>query len=623
MIDLKMKAAWLVAALVLAACGGGSDPIPPDAPVANNSIQGFAATGAAISGGDVVAKCAAGSPITGKTAADGSFELSLAGGRTPPCLIQVTKGAVVLHSYAGAAGRLNVTPVTDLIVTRALGSDAGAAFASFDAAKGTTIRNGLAAAKTYVNAQVAALAGGAQSGDPLTSIFKVGDADDRVLDNLAAALTTAGKTLNDLRQGVVLGGSLVASVERGNLIGTTEVLATLPAAAFDAGQLAALTGAAKCSVKVIPLNYKTIGVSGEPTNASGVMLVPTGTNPVCAAPAGLIAYAKGTDVQKPRTLANPSDGETQLLAAMYAAQGYAVVATDYLGFARSTYSYHPYLHADSEASSVIDSIRAARKAAALPAVVASLSGKVMLTGYSQGGHSSMAAHRAIERDHATEINVVAGAHLAGPYNMSGSLQLTDAIAGYQFFVPYLVTAWQKVYGTLYSNLTDVFKAPYATGIESLLPNPTLDYTTLITTGKLPFGPTPNEARDQLFTAEFIAAGRLTTSPLYAAAKKNDLLGWNPKSQLMLCGGAGDPTVPPAVHQNIMMADFTSRGLTNVTSVDVDPTVRAVYGVNGQVPTDPGAAATYFGNYHGTYEPPFCHANAKGLFDRVTGVVAAN
>ena len=40
---------------------------------------------------------------------------------------------------------------------------------------------------------------------------------------------------------------------------------------------------------------------------------------------------------------------------MYAAQGYAVVATDYLGYAKSNYSFHPYLHADSEASSVIDS----------------------------------------------------------------------------------------------------------------------------------------------------------------------------------------------------------------------------------------------------------------------------
>ena len=56
------------------------------------------------------------------------------------------------------------------------------------------------------------------------------------------------------------------------------------------------------------------------------MLVPAGA---CASQSHpLIAYAKGTDVQKPRTLANPQDPETFLLAAMYAAKGYAVVATD-------------------------------------------------------------------------------------------------------------------------------------------------------------------------------------------------------------------------------------------------------------------------------------------------------
>ena len=110
----------------------------------------------------------------------------------------------------------------------------------------------------------------------------------------------------------------------------------------------------------------------------------------------------------------------------------------------------------------------------------------------------------------------------------------------------------------------------------------------------------------------------SNNPLYLAAKKNDLLGWNPKSKVLLCGGAGDPTVPPALHMNVMKADFDSRSLTNVTSVDVDASVQAVYGPGGKAPTDPASAAfaTYYGNYHGTYEPPFCHVQAKAVFDSV-------
>lgn len=417
---------------------------------------------------------------------------------------------------------------------------------------------------------------------------------------------------------VACGGS--SDPDRGSLFAEPTTITTLSVAQINAATLASglqgLSGPARCDVKFVGLNYNTRGPAGEVTNASGVMLVPTGA---CTAAAPLVAYARGTEVSQVRTLANPSDGETFLLAAMYAAQGYAVVATDYLGYAKSNFSYHPYLHADSEASAVIDSIRAARNAAATLNVA--LSGKVMLTGYSQGGHASMAAHRAAERDNAGEINIVAGAHLAGPYNLSGSLKIPNAIAGYQFFVPFIITSWQKVYGGIYTDVTAAFKLPYSTGIETLLPSPTLNYTTLITTGALPGknGESPSAARDLLMQPAFLTDSQTNAnSPLFLAGKKNDLLGWSPKSKTLLCGGAGDPTVPPAVHQTVMKADFDSRALTNVTSVDVDASVQAVYGTNGVAPTNPAlpAFATYYGNYHGSYEPPFCHQQAKALFDTV-------
>jgi pimeloyl-ACP methyl ester carboxylesterase len=405
--------------------------------------------------------------------------------------------------------------------------------------------------------------------------------------------------------------------DRGALLEPPVTVATLTAAQIDGAAtqtgLRAISGPAQCDVKVVSLHFSTIGVNGESADESGAMLVPAGTCANASFP--LIAYAKGTDLQKPRTLANAADPETFLLAAMYAAQGYAVVAPDYLGYAKSSYSFHPYLHADSEAASVIDAIRAARNAA--PSQSAALSGKVLLTGYSQGGHSSMAAHRAIERDLSGEINVAGAAHLAGPYNLSGSFKLTNAIAGYQFFVPFLVTAWQKIYGNVYSNVTQAFKPPYSGYIENLLPSPTLTFTTLVTTGALPGGPgvTPDAARDIVFQPAFITDTRTNpNSGLFVDAQKNDLLGWSPKARTLLCGGAGDPTVPPAVHMNVAQADFTSRGLTNVTSVDVDPAIRAAFGVGGAVPTDPVGVATYFGNYHGTYEPPFCHAQARALFN---------
>src|SRR3990167_454638 len=141
--------------------------------------------------------------------------------------------------------------------------------------------------------------------------------------------------------GLVLAACGGSDVERGDLIGTPTVVATLTAAQLDASiaatGLQALTGLAKCDVTVAQIKYETIGARpSEIANSSGAVLVPGGAN--CPGPFPLIAYAKGTNVQKPRTLANPQEGETFALMAFYAAQGYAVVATDYLGYAQSTRS---------------------------------------------------------------------------------------------------------------------------------------------------------------------------------------------------------------------------------------------------------------------------------------------
>lgn len=132
---------------------------------------------------------------------------------------------------------------------------------------------------------------------------------------------------------------------------------------------------------------------------------------------------------------------------------------------------------------------------------------------------------------------MAGAHLAGPYNLSDSFKSVDAIAGYPYFVPFLVTAWQKVYGNLYTSVDAAFKPAYATGIESLLPSATLTFGTLVTTGKLPgaAGETPNQARDALFQPVFIADSQTNASnPLFLAGKRYDTLGWPPTSPSCCC-----------------------------------------------------------------------------------------
>jgi pimeloyl-ACP methyl ester carboxylesterase len=295
-----------------------------------------------------------------------------------------------------------------------------------------------------------------------------------------------------------------------------------------------------------------------------------------------------------------------LLMAFLASQGYAVVATDYLGYALSGYPYHPYMHADTEASAVIDSIRATRNAAS--SLGLTLNGKIMLSGYSQGGHAAMATQRAIERDNAGEFNLVAAAHLAGPYYVSKALinGVTNPILGIQYFVPFQITTWQKMYGNLYNTASDVFNSPYVSFIEALFP--VVNYPADLV--KLPATTTaPAAARDTIFKAAYLADLATNSNNATAvAARKQDLLGWNPKAPTTLCGGTGDPTVNFSINAQTLHDDFQSRGIS-VSLVDVDPKIQQAFG--SVLAAD---STKFYSNYHSTYEAPLCTLEARKFFD---------
>lgn len=203
-----MVGVWVAVAIGAVACGGGGGSSAAGA----SSLTGLAATGAGLPHASVTAKCASGTALTGTTDATGSYTLVL-DGQALPCLLQVTGGtpSVTLHSFAQAAGRVNITPVTDLIVANALAGDPAAAFASYTPAQGSTLESGLSAAKAYVATQISAIAGSSIA-DPLTGSFSVGDADDRILDALGNALTAAGKTQAQLRAQAQTSATLTATV---------------------------------------------------------------------------------------------------------------------------------------------------------------------------------------------------------------------------------------------------------------------------------------------------------------------------------------------------------------------------------------------------------------------------
>jgi pimeloyl-ACP methyl ester carboxylesterase len=395
----------------------------------------------------------------------------------------------------------------------------------------------------------------------------------------------------------------------GKLLSVPTIVGTETTAQLDdmtkVNNLVGLPGAAQCNVTVAQIVYMTSGVQpGELTNASAaVLVVPSGPN--CPGPFPLVAFGRATVMEKMQANADLTNPSTDMLMTFFAAQGYAVVATDFLGYAESTYPYHPYTHAPTEASSIIDSIRAARQAA--PALGLKLNNKVMLSGYSQGGQASMATQREIEQASTGEFDVVAAAHLAGPYNISGALiaGAKNPINGVQSIVPFQIASYQKIYGDAYEATSDVFQPAYAGFIADFFP--TLLPTA--TVNKILPGGTPAEAQAAMFQAAYISD--LGNNPNNAAVldgAKQNTLNWNPIAPTTLCGGSGDPTVNFAINAQTAYSGFISRGLTNVSIHDVDAEIQAKY---SNIIDDP----TYNLEYHGMLEPPFCLQVAKQFFDQ--------
>jgi hypothetical protein len=358
-------------------------------------------------------------------------------------------------------------------------------------------------------------------------------------------------------------------------------------------QLLAISGTPLCDIAVHHIRYATVGGADEATTASGALMVPLGSDPHCRGARPFLLYAHGTTTDRAFNMTNlqgDPNGEALIMAALFASQGYIVVAPNYAGYDSSALPYHPYLIADQQSKDMIDALTAARSAlptAAAPAT--SDSGRLFITGYSQGGYVAMATHRAIQ---VAGMTVTASAPMSGPYSMAA---FVDAVfsgrvnSGATVSATLLITAYQKAYGNIYSGTADVFDVQYADGIESLLPT-TTPRSVLYAQGKLPkdamFSTVPPDpafaditpATTPAILAPIFALGfgmdhlvansfRLsylqdtqanpdggwptTTTGIAAATpgvrlrqalKRNDLRNWTPTAPTLLCGGNEDPTV---------------------------------------------------------------------------------
>jgi acetyl esterase/lipase len=495
----------------------------------------------------------------------------------------------------------------------------------------------------------------------------------------ALAMTLAGCGTDSTTAGTT------TSTARGTLLYDPPLrIASLTAATFTASldastsgaQLLEVAGTPTCGVDFYYIQYNTVGGKGEATTASGALMVPTGSGAQCSGPRPIVLYAHGTNPDRSLNIAditNTTNTEGALIAAMFAAQGYIVVAPNYAGYDTSTLTYHPFLNADQQSKDMIDALTAARTA--LPHTMTTSTtdgGKLFITGYSEGGHVAMATHSAMQ---AAGMTVTASAPMSGPYALEA---LADAVfygqvnIGSTIFTPLLVTSYQEAYGNIYQNLTDVYEPNYAPNMADVLPSNT-PIATLYSNGTLPESAlfssttpvTGNATLDAelavptnpVFAAGFGTSNLVTndfrlayvldavanpdgavpppTSPtasedvaanpqntLRIAFKTNDLRNWTPTSPVLMCGGDEDPTVFFNLDALVMQHYWAGLPAGLVTVVDInapvtnpdDPFAAAKVGYQqtiAAIAASSGATAALEAIH--TTEAPFCTAVARGFF----------
>jgi poly(3-hydroxybutyrate) depolymerase len=453
---------------------------------------------------------------------------------------------------------------------------------------------------------------------------------------------------------------------RGNLVGGPAAVAAYEPQALkqllDSAQSGTsnITSPPVCAVGVHTVRYHTIGSAGEDTEASAAVMLPSGADPACSGPRPVLLYAHGTSPLKSYDMSKLDGTEARLIAAIFAAQGFIVVAPNYAGYAGSTLAYHAYLDGEQQSADMVDGLRAAR--AVFSQLGANASAKLYVTGYSQGGYVALATQRAMQTRHAAEFGVTAAAGLSGPYAL---LKFGDAIfggaptLGATAFVPMLVNAGQHAGAALYASPGDIYETRYASGIENLLPG-TVGLGELASLGKLPasalfaWNSVPQAAgskeyfndgnlirtsyRDgytadmQLRPCDIAGGDPLACTPAHALRlwlKKNDLRSYAPAAPLLLCGGDADPLVP--YYNTDAAADYfrakNPGGTLHVVNVDSTPALfgddysqpklgflaaKAAVRANAAISGGSGDAAVRDA-YHAGLVAPFCLRAARDFF----------
>jgi dienelactone hydrolase len=301
------------------------------------------------------------------------------------------------------------------------------------------------------------------------------------------------------------------------------------------------------SVETISINYYTTDGYGLQTIVSGALFIPQGGNNL-----PLVSIQHGTQTKDNLVASvSPLNSTEGTIGLIMASMGYLVVVPDYLGLGVSNVM-HPYIHAESLIPCVIDIMRAGKTYSSLNQIT--LDGRIFLTGYSEGGYTTLVTQKEIEENYISEFNLTAVAPMAGPYDLSGMLQTLFQTGQYNHtaYIAFILTAYNDIYE--WNRLNDFFNAPYSSFVQNLFDgSKTFDEVV----NQLPS--TFSALMDSTFVNRVRNGNELA---FISAMQENTLLDWKPRAPINFFHGDADDVSP---YQNALTAvdKLIANGGTNI------------------------------------------------------------
>lgn len=316
------------------------------------------------------------------------------------------------------------------------------------------------------------------------------------------------------------------------------------------------------AVDVYKLTYVTTDVHGKPTVASGAVYIPKVTS--CDF-LPLVSWQHGTIFDKTE-VASQNKGNA-IIGDLISACGYIVTYPDYLGLGDNA-GIHPYHHGDSEATAVMDLIRATREFLKESSGIKD-NNQLFIAGYSQGGHATMAMHKFIQ-DHNlySEFNIVASAPMSGAYDMVGAQfdLIFDGDSSYYMssFIPYLMGSYQLVYENIYSSYSQIYDSPYDEKIKEYLEG---NFTWQQWSSLVP--PNYYSFMQDSVINNMVADSTRSSHPILKAMKKNSYIDWIPERSVKMLYSGKDSMVSP---QNAINTceHMLALGAKNIEAINVFP-----------------------------------------------------